>query len=96
VSALQREESIGGHYRSDYPDRNIGKKEIVLSSLCKADTTISSQTVNILISVISSFVRTSCCNKREESIGGHYRSDYPDRNIGKKEIVRVKRKRQLV
>ena len=29
VSALQREESIGGHYRSDYPDRNIGKKEIV-------------------------------------------------------------------
>ncbi|WP_142315884.1 hypothetical protein, partial [Bacillus wiedmannii] len=34
--------------------------------------------------------------QREESIGGHYRSDYPDRNIGKKEIVRVKRKLQIV
>ncbi|HDX9612015.1 TPA: L-aspartate oxidase [Bacillus toyonensis] len=34
--------------------------------------------------------------QREESIGGHYRSDYPDRNKVKKEIVRVKRKLQLV
>ncbi len=34
--------------------------------------------------------------QREESIGGHYRSDYPHRNSVKKEIVRVKRKLQLV
>ncbi|PGZ11298.1 L-aspartate oxidase [Bacillus cereus] len=34
--------------------------------------------------------------QREESIGGHYRSDYPDRNAVKKEIVRVKRKLQFV
>ncbi|MEI5890685.1 L-aspartate oxidase [Bacillus cereus] len=34
--------------------------------------------------------------QREESIGGHYRSDYLDRNTRKKEIVRVKRKLQLV
>ncbi|PEC19538.1 L-aspartate oxidase [Bacillus cereus] len=34
--------------------------------------------------------------QREDSIGGHYRSDYPDRNAVKKEIVRVKRKLQFV
>ncbi|MGE7881308.1 L-aspartate oxidase [Bacillus sp. NPDC094077] len=34
--------------------------------------------------------------QREESIGGHYRSDYPERSSVKKEIVRVKRKLQLV
>ncbi|MGM2630153.1 MULTISPECIES: L-aspartate oxidase [Bacillus cereus group] len=34
--------------------------------------------------------------QREESIGGHYRSDYPHRNSVNKEIVRVKRKLQLV
>ena len=34
--------------------------------------------------------------QREESIGGHYRSDYPHRNSVKKEIIRVKRKLQLV
>ena len=27
VSALQREESIGGHYRSDYPHRNSVKRD---------------------------------------------------------------------
>ncbi|MEV5109991.1 L-aspartate oxidase [Bacillus nitratireducens] len=34
--------------------------------------------------------------QRKESIGGHYRSDYPERNRVRKEIIRVRRKLQLV
>ena len=88
VGIVRTEQSLSYAKRwlSKYGVRNMILQHDVLTN--EEITLINMLTVCELI-VVSAL-------QREESIGGHYRSDYPDRNIGKKEIVRVKRKRQLV
>ncbi|HDR4445108.1 MULTISPECIES: L-aspartate oxidase [Bacillus cereus group] len=88
VGIVRTEQSLSYAKRwlSKYGVRNMILQHDVLTN--EEITLINMLTVCELI-VVSAL-------QREESIGGHYRSDYPDRNIGKKEIVRVKRKQQLV
>ncbi|KFN03380.1 L-aspartate oxidase [Bacillus clarus] len=71
---------------SQYGVRNIGLQYDILTN--EEITIINMLTVCELM--------TESAFQRRESIGGHYRSDYPEKNKVRKEIILAKRKSQLV